>query len=159
MPLLNLIISSCVLCKKKRNYLHTNQHRVCFLPLFIALKLGKISFLPLIDQSRLQSFNLGLREGRLWQVKLYLCIFSSTCGDVHYCDFRKQIKICSTHPSLVSKCLEFFKNGLLKFLSIILFAVNCSVSISVSTLAFTLRLKSCKVLYVGVCTFHITVVL
>lgn len=42
-PVSLLNLSSCVLYKEK-NYLHTNQHRVCFLPFFIALKLNKTSF-------------------------------------------------------------------------------------------------------------------
>lgn len=43
-PVSLLNLSTVVYCIKKKNYLHTNQHRVCFLPFFIALKLSKTSF-------------------------------------------------------------------------------------------------------------------
>lgn len=139
MALLNLIIWRCALYEMDI-YLHTNLHQVCFLPWLIIFHL-RLSF------SKWREFMPD---------RLYFCIFSLISGDSHYFDFW------TSAPHIHVRYQRVYNSSKTcpaKFLCVILFAINCSVSISVGTLAFTPRLKSCKVLYVHVCAFHIRVVL
>lgn len=85
---------------KIKNYLRTNLHQVCFLPLFAALKLSKLSSPQAICKSRLSSFNLVFRyflhfpQWREFMPGRTLILYC--CGDAYH---------CSTRTHLVLQCL------------------------------------------------------